>query len=339
MIVNGRVVDNLCNADRELEHEPVTSLYVKNDRLVYTRMSRLDHLEELTLVDCKFAQYYLDCLSSRTILRKLCLIRCGRVDTLPEHLQSLWVQDVEVGSGALAGLELSDLRTFRAFPDLKGLEPVRKVERKPSFMIGPVTPGTASESFAVFAITSTLVSEFLLPKELEQVRLTNRSGALAIPPDTIPRWLKISFRRFATDPNGEKWTWSARPPEPTCRFDPATPGLSTLMLSPDVVLVRDGAPDEGALARAPPSLKRLVLSGCYSLCGLGLTDLVLEHVYGPFTTDTVVSLSELLSLPRLETLIIDPFVRLNTDRGGLSPAPIFPALGRLTVMSRPMEPD
>lgn len=315
---------------------PVKTLYVPNDLLSLQKIQELTDLEELTLQECFKFPNLGELSRTNPKLRKLYLIRCGPIYTLPEQIQTLWVENVKVPSTALAGLtELCDLRTFRALPSLEHLLPPRHEKRNLSFEVGPVTPETASKSFAAFAMGS-LVGQFLNWLDIENVRLANKTGALLNPQATIPRPLRIDFTPFAAR---DDLAWMA---QPTCRFDPAIPGLSTLVLGPDVELVTDGVPDRGALSRCSTSLNNLALMGDYEKAGPkqayrlhGLNHLNVLLTMHTLDSTTRISWPELSKLP-IKTLVIGNHVILENLPDSLR---IPQALQKLSLSLAPMVPD
>jgi hypothetical protein len=330
IVVNG-------STDIKLLSDPknVRTLYINGDLDIEVR--KFTNLVSLTLQGCHQLQRDLGELArTNPQLRKLCLVHCGPVNTLPEHIQVLWVERVRISSDVLAGLpQLRELRTFRAFQDLNGLLPVRCEARKVSFEVDTGSP----DAFARFAVCA-LVTQWLPPLDVEAVRLVCRAGADANPSDTIPRPLSLNFTRFT-----HKDDLDLMAAGPTCRFNPDVPGMSTLVLGPDVVLVTpDGATDSNALERTPPSLERLALIGPYRLRGLkNLKTLVITTSYSIMFPPTYVISSELAGLPRLEELIVDPDVNIQMCFGpitvpkGSSLAPLVPpALRTLCVMGMPM---
>ena len=328
-IVNGGFIFG--DFKEELQYyAPVKTLYVLDDLLSLPDIQGLPDLEELTLQNCHKFPNLRELSMTNPQLRKLYLICCGPIDTLPEQLETLWVENVEVPSTALAGLKkVCDLRTFRALPSLEYLLPPRYEKRNLSFEVGPVTPETASKSFAAFAM-GPLVVQFLNWPDIENVRLVNKTGALLNPQATIPRPLRIDFTPFSARDHA----WMALP---TCRFDPAIPGLSTLVLGPDVELVTDGVPDRGALSRCSTSLNNLALmgdyGGAYSLRGLNhLKVLLAMHTQ---RSTTRISWSELAEL-RITTLVIGECVFIEKPPNSLR---IPQALETLSLSIAPMVPD
>ena len=329
------VVNDSCSHSVEsLRGLCIRTLYINSDSVAISLIQGLPDLEVLTLQDCHQLQRDLGELAqTNPKLRRLCLVRCGPVNTLPEHIQVLWVEHVQIHSDALAGLtQLRELRTFRAFRDLVGLPPARCKARAVSFEVGPAGP----EAFARFAM-SALVTKYLDSRTTEEVRLVCRVGKDANPSVTIPGPLCVNFTRFT-----HKAGLDFMAAEPTCRFDPAVPGLSSLVLGPDVVLVTEGAPDTGALSRAPSSLKRLALMGLYSLRGLDLETLVVTNADNIMFPPTYVAWSELVTMRQLQKLILDPDIDLRdnlpcTVLRGSAPAPrVPPALQLLSVVNNPM---